>query len=107
MRFKGDSVRQGSPTRNGPIRTPSPKVVNVAGDSALGRDRLQPAPSLRRVHAESAQQHRRRIWWLESEDLGQYLLGGAESPPAVGLGPFLNHFFSRGRHAEAIFLHDV
>ena len=54
----------------GPIRTPSLEVVNVAGDSAVGRYRIQSAPNLRCVHAESAQQHRRRIWWLESEDLG-------------------------------------
>jgi hypothetical protein len=39
---------------NGPIRTPSLEVVNVAGDSAIGRDRIQSAPNLRRVHAESA-----------------------------------------------------
>jgi hypothetical protein len=39
---------------NGPIRTPSLEVVNVAGDSAVGRDRIQSAPNLRRVHVESA-----------------------------------------------------
>ena len=91
----------------GPIRTPSLEVVNVAGDSAVGRDRIQSAPNLRRVHAESAQQHRRRIWWLESEDLGQHLLGRDLELPAVGLDRFLKHFLCRGRHAEAILFRDV
>ncbi len=40
---------------NGLIRTPSLEVVYVAGESALGRDRIQSALNLRRVHAESAQ----------------------------------------------------
>ena len=31
---------------NGPIRTPSLELVNVAGDSAVGRDRIQSAPNL-------------------------------------------------------------
>ena len=83
------------------------RVVNIAGDSAVGRDHIQSAPNLRRVHAESAQQHRRRIWWLESEDLGQHLLGRDLEPPTVGLRRFLKHFLCRGRHAEAIFLRDV
>jgi len=30
----------------GPIRTPSLEVVNVAGDSAVGRGRIQSAPNL-------------------------------------------------------------
>ena len=30
---------------NGPIKTPSLEVVNVAGDSAAGRDRIQSAPN--------------------------------------------------------------
>src|SRR6185437_12210968 len=77
------------------------------GDSAVGRDRIQSAPDLRRVHAESAQQHRRRIWWLEGEDLGQHLLGCDLELPAVGPGRFLKHFLCRGRHAEAIFFRDV
>jgi hypothetical protein len=47
---------------NGPIRTPSLEVVNVAGDSTVGLDHIQSASNLRRVHAESAQQYRRRIW---------------------------------------------
>ena len=91
------------------VRRPhdSLEVVNVAGDSAVGRGRIQSAPNLRRVHAESAQQHRRRIWWLENEDLGQHLLGRDLEPPTVGLRRFLKHFLCRGRHAEAIFLHDV
>src|ERR1700733_7426842 len=93
--------------RNGPVRTPSLEVVNVAGDLAVGRDRIQSAPNLRRVHAESAQQHRRGIWWLESEDLGQHLLGRDIEPPAIGLRRFLKHFLCRGRHAEAIFFRDV
>src|SRR5580692_10249006 len=92
---------------NGPVKTPSLEVVNAAGDSAAGRDRIQPAPDLRRVHAQSAQQHRCRIWWLESEDLGQHLLARDIEPPAVGLRRVLKHFLGRGRHAEAIFLHDV
>ena len=75
--------------------------------SALGRARIQSAPNLRRVHAESAQQHRRRIWWLESEDLGQYLLGRDIEPPTVGLRRFLKHFLCRGRDAEAILLRDI
>src|SRR5215467_8112305 len=82
-------------------------ALNVAGDSAVGRGRIQSAPNLRRVHAESAQQHRRRIWWLESEDLSQHLLGRDLGLPAIGLDRFLKHFLCRGRHAEAIFLHDV
>ena len=92
---------------NGPIRTPSLEVVNVAGDSAVGRDRIQSAPDLGRVHAESAQQHRRRIWWLESEDLGQHLMGRDLGLPAVGPDRILKHFLCRGRHAEAIFFRDV
>ena len=66
-----------------PIRAPSLEVVNVAGDSAAGRDRIQSAPNLRRVHAESAQQRRRRIWWPESEDLGVAGLGKPASLCAV------------------------
>src|SRR5277367_7029876 len=94
--------------RNGPIRTPSLEVVNVTGDLAVGRDRIQSAPNLRRVHAESAQQHRRRIWWLESEDLGQHLgAGDLELPMTLGLVRLLQHFLCRRRHAEAIFLRDV
>ena len=81
--------------------------VNVAGDSAVGRDRIQSAPNLRRVHVESAQQHRRRIWWFESEDLGQHLLSRESELPTVGLDRFLKHFLCRGSHAEAIFLRDV
>src|SRR5580704_15439424 len=92
---------------NGPVKTPSLEVVNAAGDSAAGRDRIQPAPDLRRVHAQSAQQHRCRIWWLESEDLGQHLLARDIEPPAVGLRRVLKHFLGRGRHAEAIFSRDV
>src|ERR1700722_8230903 len=38
---------------NGPVGAPSLEVVNVAGDSAVGRARIQSAPNLRRVHAES------------------------------------------------------
>src|SRR5215469_4978558 len=43
--------------RAGVVRRPddSLEVVNVGGDSAVGRDRIQSAPNLRRVHAESAQ----------------------------------------------------
>ena len=92
---------------NGPIKTPSLEVVNVAGDSAAGRDRIQSAPDLRRVHAQSAQQHRCRIWWLESEDLGQHLLARDIEPSTVGLRRVLKHFLGRGRHAEAIFFRDV
>ena len=88
---------------NGPIRAPSLEVVNVAGDSAVGGARSQSAPNLQRVQAESAQQHRCRIWWLESEDLGQYLLGRDPGLPAHGLDRFLEHFRCHGRHAEAIF----
>jgi hypothetical protein len=80
--------------------------MDVAADSAVGRDRIQSAPNLQRVHAESAQQHRRRIWWLESEDLGQHLLGRDLGLPTHGLDRFLKHFLCRGRHAEAIFFHD-
>ena len=76
-------------------------------DSAIGRERIQSAPNLRRVHAESAQQRRCRIWWLESEDLGKYLLGRDLEPPTVGLRRFLKHFLCRGRDAEAIFLRDI
>src|ERR1022692_4294383 len=79
-------------------RCRSPQV-----DSAVGRDRIQSAPNLRRVHAESAQQHRRRIWWLESEDLGQHLLGRDLGLPAIGPDRFLKHSLCRGRHAGAIF----
>src|ERR1700722_7448807 len=93
--------------RNGPIRTPSLEVVNVAGDLAVGRDRIQSAPNLRRVHAESAEEHRRRIWWLESEDLGQHLLRRDLGLPAIGLDRILEHFLCRWRHAESIFLRDV
>jgi hypothetical protein len=39
-------TRECSPTRNGPFRAPSLEVVNVAGDSAVGRDRIQSAPNL-------------------------------------------------------------
>src|SRR5580700_4802631 len=42
------------PAGRRPIRIPSLEVVNVAGDLAVGRDRIQSAPDLRRVHAESA-----------------------------------------------------
>ena len=77
------------------------------GTQLLGRDRIQSAPNLRRVHAESAEQHRRRIWWLESEDLGQHLLGRDLEPPTVGLRRFLKHFLCRARDAEAIFFHEV
>jgi hypothetical protein len=76
------------------------------GAAAVGRDRIRSAPNLRRVHAESAQQYRCRIWWLESEDLGQHLLGRDLGLPAHGLDRFLEHFLCRGRHAEAIFFHD-
>ena len=51
----GPSTRDCCLPGNGPIRTPSLEVVNVAGDSAVGRDRIQSAQNLRRVHAESAQ----------------------------------------------------
>ncbi len=61
-RRQGPGARQCSPAWNSPIRTPSLEVMNVAGDSAVGRDRIQSAPNLRRFHAKSAQQHRRRIW---------------------------------------------
>ena len=92
-------------------RRPDPdtsiEVVKVAGDSAVGRDRIQSAPNLRRVHAESGQQHRRRIWWLESEDLGQHVLGRDLRLPAIGLDRILKRFLCRGRHAEAIFFRDV
>src|ERR1700722_20047044 len=81
--------------------------MNVAEDSAAGRDRIQSAPDLRRVHAEGAKQRRRRIWWLESEDLGQHLLGCDLEPPAVGPGRLLKHLLCRRRHAEAIFFRDV
>ena len=61
-----------------------------------------------RDHAERAQQHRRRIWWLESEDLGQHLgAGDLELPMTLGLVRFLKHFLCCGRHAEAIFFRDV
>jgi hypothetical protein len=90
-----------------PVRTPLLEVVNVVGDSAVGRDRIQSAPNFYRVHAESAQQHRRRIWWLESEDLGQHLLGRDLELPMVGLRRVLKHFLCRGRHPDAIFLRDV
>jgi hypothetical protein len=40
---------------NGSIQASSIEVVNVAGDSVVGRDRIQSAPNLRRVHAESVQ----------------------------------------------------
>src|ERR1700685_1541658 len=89
------------------IRTPSLTVVNVAGDSAVGRGRIQSASNLRRVHAESAQQDRRRIWWLESEDLGQHLLSRDLGFPAIGLDRILKYFLRYGRHAESIFLCDV
>ncbi len=79
-----------------PIRTPSLEVANVAGDSAVGRDRIQSAPNLRRVHAQSTQEHRRRIWWLESKDLGQHLLGRDLEPPAVGLDASSSTFFAAG-----------
>src|SRR5580698_7889031 len=92
---------------NGPIRKPSVEVVSVAGGSTVGRDHIQKAQNFRRVHAESPQQHRRRIWWLESEDLGQHLLGRDLEPPTVGLRRLLKHFLCRGRDAEAIFLRDV
>src|ERR1700681_1706364 len=105
-RFKGPGARECSPAWNGPIRAPSLEVLNIAGDSAVGRDRIQSAPTLRRVHAESAQQHRRRIWWLESEDLGQHLLGRDLGLSAHGLDRFLKHFLCRGRHAGAIFFQD-
>jgi acyl-CoA thioesterase len=68
----------------------------LCGDSAVGRDRIQSAPNLRRVHAESAQQHRRRIWWLESEDLGQHLLGRDLELPTVGLDASSSTFFAAG-----------
>jgi hypothetical protein len=76
----------------GPIRTPSLEVVKVAGDSAVGRDGIQSAPNVRRVHPESAQQHPRRIWRLESEDLGQHLLGRDLELPAIGPDRVLKHF---------------
>jgi hypothetical protein len=44
---------------------------------------------------------------LESEDLGQHLLGRDLEPPTVGLRRFLKHFLCCGRDAEAIFLRDV
>ena len=81
---------------NGPIKTPSLEVVNVAGDSAAGRDRIQSAPNLRRVHAQGAQQHRCRIWWLESEDLGQHLLARDIEPSTVGLRRSSSTFFAAG-----------
>jgi hypothetical protein len=64
-------------------------------------------PRGRAIDAESVQQHRRRIWRLESEDLGQHLLGRDLEPPTVGLRRLLKHFLGRGGHAEAIFSHDV
>jgi hypothetical protein len=44
---------------------------------------------------------------LESEDLGQQLLGRDLELPTVGPDRFLKHFLCRGRQAEAIFLRDV
>src|SRR5581483_907122 len=102
----------GNPARVRPPETGVPASASagsmkVALDSAVGRDRLQSAPDLRRVHGESTEQHRGRIWWLESEDPGQYLLGRDLGLAAIGLDRFLEHFLRRGRHAEAVFVHDV
>src|SRR5580700_8326051 len=68
---------------------------------------IQSAPDLGCVHAESAQQHRRRIWWLESEDLGQHLLGRDLELAAVGPDRILKHFLCRGRQTEVIFCRNI
>jgi hypothetical protein len=55
-----------------------PNVVVFAGrrgDPRVGSLRIQSALKLRRVHAEGVQRDRRRICWLEREDLGQHPLG--------------------------------
>jgi hypothetical protein len=63
---------------------------------------------VRAIDAESIQQHRCRIWWLEGEDLRDYLgSGDLEFPMTLGLVSLLQHFLCCGRHAEAIFFSDV
>ena len=89
-----------------PPVTPSVRG-RLARDSAVGRDLIQSAPNLRCVHAESAQQHRRGIWWLEGKDRSQHLLGRELELTAVGFGRILQYLLCRGRHAEAIVSHDV
>jgi hypothetical protein len=42
-------------------------------------------PRGRAIDAEGVEQHCRRIWWLESEDLGQHLVGRDLEPATVGL----------------------
>jgi len=85
--------------------------VLPGGDDLVlaGHDgRVAGSLDLRRVQApQSAQPRRRRIWWRESQDLGQHLLGRDLELPAVGPGRFLKHFLCRGRHAEAILFRDV
>ena len=54
---------------------------------------------------KNIQQHRRRIWWLQSEDLGQNLgAGDLQLPMTLGLVCLLEHFLCRRRHAETVFV---
>ena len=66
------------------------------GDSGGRRDRIESAPSLRRVHAQSAQQRLGRIWWLESEDLSQHLRAVTCVLRRMGLTASSSTFFAAG-----------